>query len=134
MKPTLALFASALLLPLSPSVAQEKPAEVVPALGEEASITFPSSSTIRTWKADKNHGIWIQDRAKNWYYATFAGYCENANFTPAIGVETRGASRLDRFATLIVGGERCPLSSFVTSAPPPSKKDKEAAKKAQPKN
>lgn len=49
----------------------------------------------------------------------------------ALGVETRGISRLDKFGTLIVRGERCQLTSFVTSAPPPSKKDSKAAEEAQ---
>ena len=119
----LALSLAAMLLPLSAAAATE-PAEEPRALGVEASIVFPSDSSIRTWRADRGRGIWIQDRKGDWYYGTFAGYCRDVDFAQAIGVETRGASRLDRFAAIIVRGERCPLSSFVTSAPPPSKRDK----------
>ena len=119
----LALSLAALLLPLSAAAAIE-PAEEPRALGVEASIVFPSDSSIRNWRADRGRGIWIQDRKGDWYYGTFAGYCRDVDFAQAIGVETRGASRLDRFAAIIVRGERCPLSSFVTSAPPPSKRDK----------
>jgi len=119
----LALSLAAMLLPLSAAAATE-PAEEPRALGVEASIVFPSDSSIRNWRADRGRGIWIQDRKGDWYYGTFAGYCRDVDFAQAIGVETRGASRLDRFAAIIVRGERCPLSSFVTSAPPPSKRDK----------
>src|SRR3546814_3849884 len=118
-----ALSLAAMLLPLSAAAATE-PAEEPRALGVEASIVFPSDSSIRNWRADRGRGIWIQDRKGDWYYGTFAGYCRDVDFAQAIGVETRGASRLARFAAIIVRGERCPLSSFVTSAPPPSKRDK----------
>lgn len=125
----LALSLAALLLPLSAAAAIE-PAEEPRALGVEASIVFPSDSSIRNWQADRSRGIWIQDRRGNWYYGTFAGYCRDVDFAQAIGVETRGAGRLDRFASILVRGERCQLSSFVTSEGPPSKKDKKAAKEA----
>ncbi|QCB56810.1 hypothetical protein E5675_03285 [Sphingopyxis sp. PAMC25046] len=101
-----------------------EPTEEKRALGVEASIVFPSDSSIRNWQADRGRGIWIQDRQRNWYYGIFAGFCRDVDFAQAIGVETRGAGRLDKFASIIVRGERCPLTSFVTSAPPPSKRDK----------
>ena len=120
---TLALTLAAALLPLSIAAAAE-PAPEQRALGAEASIVFPSDSSIRNWRADDGRGIWIQDRRGDWYYGRFAGYCRDVDFASAIGVETRGASRLDRFAAIIVRGERCPLTSFVTSAGPPSKRDR----------
>ncbi|MDZ3830475.1 MAG: DUF6491 family protein [Sphingopyxis sp.] len=91
-------------------------------LGEEASIVFPGDSSIRNWRADRDRGLWIQDRRGNWYYGSFLGSCRDIDFAHAIGVETRGTARLDRFSTIIVRGERCPLHSFVTSEGPPSKK------------
>lgn len=119
----LALSLAAALLPFSLAAAAE-PAGEPRALGVESSIVFPSESSIRNWQADGSRGIWIEDRRRNWYYGTFAGFCRDVDFAQAIGVETRGAGRLDRFAAIIVRGERCPLSSFVTSAPPPSKRDR----------
>src|SRR3546814_3855633 len=70
----LALSLAAMLLPLSAAAATE-PAEEPRALGVEASIVFPSDSSIRNWRADRGRGIWIQDRKGDWYYGTFAGYC-----------------------------------------------------------
>lgn len=119
----LALSLAAALLPLSAAAANE-PATDAPALGVEASIAFPSDSSIRNWQADRGRGIWIQDRQRAWYYGTFAGYCRDVDFAQAIGVETRGAGRLDRFSAILVRGERCPLTSFVTSAGPPPRRDK----------
>ena len=125
---TLALSLAAALLPLSAAAADEPAAKTTGAaareIGAEASIVFPSDTTIRSWEADRERGIWIKDRRGDWYYGQFAGICRDLAFANAIGFETRGTSRLDRFATLIVRGERCPLVSFVNSAPPPSRRDK----------
>ena len=126
----LALSLAAVLLPLSAAAAANESAKEPRALGVESSITFPSDSSIRNWRADRGRGIWIQGRGNDWYYGTFAGLCRDLDFAQAIGVETRGAGRLDKFASIIVRGERCQLTSFVTSAPPPSKKDRKAAKEA----
>ena len=131
MKKTLSLLLAAALLPLGAATASApQDAKAERALGVESSIVFPSDSSIRNWRADRDRGIWIQDRRGDWYYGTFAGFCRDLDFAQVIGVDTRGISRLDRFATLIVRGERCQLSSFVTSAPPPTKKEKAAARKA----
>lgn len=134
MKQKLALSLAALLLPLPVSATAEPapaPAKESRALGVEASIVFPSDSTIRNWRADRDRGIWIQDSRRNWYYGAFAGICRDIDFAQAIGVETRGAGRLDRFASIVVRGESCPLTSFVTSAPPPSKADRKAEREAE---
>ncbi len=126
----LALSLAAVLLPLSAAAAANEPATETRALGVESSIVFPSDSSIRNWQADRERGIWIQGRGNAWYYGTFAGLCRDIDFAQAIGFETRGAGRLDKFSAIIVRGERCQLSSFVSSAPPPSKQEKDAAKKA----
>src|SRR3546814_11380424 len=108
-----ALSLAAMLLPLSAAAATE-PAEEPSALGVEASIVFPSDSSIRNWRADRGRGILIQDRKGDWYYGTFAVYCRDVDIAQAIGVATRGTQRLDRFAQLIVRVERVQVTSFVT--------------------
>lgn len=122
----LALSLAAMLLPLSAAAAAE-PADGPRKLGEEASIVFPSDSSIRNWQADRDRGIWVQDRKRDWYYGTFAGFCRDLDFAQAIAIDAPGAGRLDRFATILVRGQRCPLTSFVTSEAPPSKTGKEAS-------
>ena len=130
MKQKLALSLAAMLLPLS-AVAATEPAEQPRTPGVESGITFPGNSTIRNWRADRDRGIWIEGRRGEWYYGTFAGFCRDLDFAQAIGVDTRGVSRLDKFATILVRGQRCPLTSFVTSAPPPSKDELKAAREAE---
>ncbi len=127
----LALSLAVLLLPLSAAAAATEPAGEPRELGVESSIVFPSDSSIRNWQADRNRGIWIQDRQKNWFYGSFAGFCRDVDFAQAIGVETRGTGRLDKFASIVVRGERCQLASFVTSAPPPSKAERKAEREAE---
>lgn len=130
MKPNLALSVAAMLLPLSAAAAAE-PAKDSRALGVESSIVFPSNSSIRNWQADRERGLWVEGRRGEWFYGRFAGICRDVDFAQAIGVDTRGAGRLDKFASIIVRGERCLLSSFVTSAPPPSKAERKAAREAE---
>jgi hypothetical protein len=125
----LALSLAALLLPLSAAAAIE-PAQTPRALGVESSISFPNDATIKTWQADDEDGIWIQARGRDWYYGKFAGRCRDLDFAHGIGIDNRGSSQLDRFATILVGRERCQLISFVTSAPPPTKAEKKAAAEA----
>lgn len=126
-----ALSLAAALLPLSATAAAEGAPQESRALGVETGISFPSNATIRTFQADGEDGVWIQDSRRDWYYATFFGPCRDIDFAQAIGVDTRGTSRLDKFASLLVRGERCAISSFVTSAPPPTKEERKAAREAE---
>lgn len=130
MKQKLALSLAAALLSLSAIAAADEPAAAPRPLNVETGISFPSDTTIRTFQADDEDGVWIQDSRRNWYYAKFFGPCRNIDFAQAIGVDTRGSSRLDKYATLLVRGDRCALSSFVTSAPPPTKAERKAAEQA----
>lgn len=123
----LALSLAAMLLPLSAAAATEPAPRP---LGVESGITFPGNATIRNWRADGDDGIWIEGRRGEWFYGRFIGTCRDLDFAQTIGVDTRGASRLDKFATIIARGERCPLVSFVTSAPPPTKAEIKAAREA----
>ena len=125
MKHKLALSLAAALLPLSAAAADEPAPR---ALGVESGIAFPGDATIRNWRADGEDGIWIEGRRGEWFYGRFAGFCRDLDFAQAIGVDTRGVSRLDKFAAIIVRGERCPLVSFMTSAPPPTREEAKAAK------
>lgn len=107
---------AALALPLlaSPASAEPTPREV----GVEASIAFPSNATIRNFRADSEWGVWIEDRRRNWYYASFFGRCRDIDFAQTIGVDTRGSSRLDRFSHIIVGQERCAINRLLTADKP----------------
>ena len=128
MKQNLALSLAALLLPLSAAAANEP--ETPREIGVEASIAFPAYGTVRNFEADGDDGIWIEDQHRDWYYATLVGYCPDLNFAEAIGIDTRGTSRLDKFGAVIVKGQRCSFTSFVTAEKPLPRKERLKAAKA----
>lgn len=129
------LFALALSL-VALSVAAKPTVHVWPELGVDASIVFPNYGAIRNFEADGNDGIWIEDQQRRWYYGEIMGGCQGLNFATGIGFDAGGSSRFDKFSKIIVDGDTCHLSSFVTSEKPLSRKErkrlaKEAAMKAK---
>lgn len=115
-KPVLMLLA--VVAALAPAQAKKTESYVWPELGVEAKIVFPNQGAIRNFEADGNDGIWLEDRQRRWYYADFVGGCQELNFAQAIGFDTRGSPSFDKFSTIIVAGERCPIASLVTANKP----------------
>lgn len=111
---TILIIASALIA-AAPAFAEAPPAE------KQASIPFVNHGTIRNFEAVDRDTLYIEDQNRHWYRAELMGYCPDLAFAQAIGVETRGPDTLDRFGTLIVRGQRCPIKSLVESGPPPKK-------------
>ncbi|MGN6277279.1 MAG: DUF6491 family protein [Sphingomonas sp.] len=94
-------------------------------LGKETSIPFVNTNGIYNFQPDGEHGVWLQDRQRRWYYARVLGPCLDLPSAIRIGVDTRfGGSSLDRTGTLLVDREHCPLSSLTTSNGPPPKPKK----------
>ena len=122
MQRKLALSLAAFLLPLAAAAADEpeKPREI----GVEASIAFPAYGTVRNFEADGDDGIWIEDQRRDWYYAKLTGFCPDLDFVQAIAIDTRGTSRLDRYGAIIVNGQRCAFTSFVTAEKPVPRKER----------
>ena len=97
-------------------------------IGKETSIPFANMGGIRDWRAVDDSTLYVQDIRRNWYLAKLAIPTPDLTFATAIGFETRGTNQLDKFGTVVVGGQRIPLTSFVSSAPPPVKAKTGAAK------
>ena len=114
MKTALMLAAALAALPVDASAA---PATI----GQEARIAFANNLNIRDFRADGRNAVYIQDRSRNWYRATFTTPCRELPFARSIGVDTRRDRSLDRYSTLIVSGNRCQLNSFVRVAAPRKK-------------
>lgn len=115
---------------VQPALARKPMAHVWPELGVETAIVFPNHGAIRNFEADGNDGIWLEDRQRRWYYAELLGGCQGLNFAQAIGFDTRGFSRFDKFSTIIVRDEVCPVASLVTSEKPLSRKQRMKMRKA----
>lgn len=103
------------LTAVTPALAAAQPAE------KQASIPFVNHGGIRNFDAVDQDTLYIEDQHRHWYRAELMGYCPDLGFAQTIGFETRGPDTLDRFGTLIVRGQRCPLKSLVESGPPPKK-------------
>lgn len=116
----LALAAAASFAAIA-AAAPPRPAAPPPPAGEEVSIPFVHFRGIQDFEADGENGVYLQDRSRNWYYAKLIGPCRELPWAIGMGVDTRGSPSFDRFSTLIVDHERCPLQSLVRSGPPPGR-------------
>ena len=101
-----------------PAAAEFKPIEM--------SIPFVSHGGIRDWRAIDHDTLYVQDIHGYWYRAELMSNCFDLPYAEAIGFDARGTDRFDRFSSVIVRGQRCPLQSFVASGPPPKKERKQA--------
>ena len=136
MKRTIILGLAALAT-LTQAWAGDKPKadDVVGLDSKEASIPFVNQrDAVRTWRADSDQGLWIQDSRNQWYYAKTVTPCTGLPFAVELGFKNRSLNQLNRDSEIIVPNEaRCPLISLRKSGPPPGKeRDKaEKAKAAQ---
>jgi hypothetical protein len=114
----LAMIASAALVAVAPASAEFRPIEM--------SIPFVSQGGIRDWRAVDRDTLYVQDTHRHWYRAELMTSCFDLPFTETIGFAAGGTDRFDRFSSVIVRGQLCPLKSFVASGPPPKKEDLKA--------
>jgi hypothetical protein len=96
-----------------------QPADQAAARPAEASIAFVDHGGVRDWQAQGDDKLYIQSSNGKWYLATLAMSAPELPYATAIGFETKGIDRLDRFGAVVVAGTRYPLSSLVESGPPP---------------
>jgi hypothetical protein len=124
-KMILAMVAAALAAPSAAAPAREAPA----AAREEVRIPFVNFGGVRSFHADDDDVVYLQDRSRRWYRAELIGNCFGLRWANRLGVDTRGSTSVDRFSTLIVDGERCQLSSLTRSEKP----ERRASKRKAPK-
>ena len=120
-KLTLALAAGVALA--SPASAKSRPAPE-PVIGQEAKIPFVNFRGIRSFHAEDDDVVYLQDYRRRWYRAELNGPCHGLNWAMRVAVDARGSSTFDRYGVLLVGDERCMLSSLTHSGPPPRKASK----------
>lgn len=106
----------------------EQAVQAEAAKAAETSIPFVDMGGIRDWQAIDDSALYVQDSRRNWYLAKLLAPCTDLTFATTIGFETKGVNRLDRFGAVVVNGQRCVLSSFVASGPPPAKNKAAAGK------
>jgi hypothetical protein len=88
----------------------------------EPSIPFANVDGIRDWSADGTKGIYIQSRNGQWYHASFMALCIDLPYAEHVGFVTEpGSGSFNRFSSITVHGQRCPVKTFAQSEPPRSK-------------
>jgi hypothetical protein len=118
-----------ILLPLL-AAAVAFPALAQPASdpNEQVSIPFANHRTaIRNFEAPSDDLLYLQDRNRRWYRAELAGACFDLKWAHSIGYDTRGRLSLDQGSQILVGRERCTITSLTRSDGPPRKLKKKRA-------
>jgi hypothetical protein len=83
-------------------------------------IQFADLGGIWDWRANGDHGIWVQAVNRQWYYGVFAGTCLGLNQAQRVGFLFGPAGQFDRWSSIIVPRQsRCYLRSFEPSGGPP---------------
>ena len=100
-----------------------------PGAPEQVRIPFANLGGIRSFHADEDDVVYLQDSRRRWYRAELIGGCQGLPFAYRVGIDGRGGTTFDRFSTLIVDGERCRLNSLTRSEPPQGLRAKNAKKK-----
>lgn len=72
---------------------------------------------IRSWQSDGRNALLIKSRQGKWYRATLMRGCD-ARFPIAIGFVPGPGGDFDKFSSVLVDGQRCPLRTFERVGPP----------------
>jgi len=87
----------------------------------DITIPFVNHGGIRDWRADGDHGLYVQDIHNRWYYAKLMSPCTDLPYAERIGFETRGVDTFDKFSSVVVRGQSCQVTDLAASAGPPKK-------------
>lgn len=117
-KLNICIAASLALLAVAPGSAQAA------AHRGDASIPFVGFGGIRNWTATDDSTVYLQASNDQWYEADLAGPCMGLPFAFGIGVDTRGSNTFDNFSSILVDGQRCPVTSVKKVTGPPARKAK----------
>tara|TARA_R110000868_G_scaffold18366_7_gene80917 strand:- start:626 stop:979 length:354 start_codon:yes stop_codon:yes gene_type:complete len=107
-------LALSLMLPATLATAKQQSAK-----SEQARIHFVNHGAIRDWQPDGERGLWIKANHRQWYYADLMFRCTGLDFVNSIGFDTGPAGSFDKFSSVVVDGQKCPVASVVKSDPPP---------------
>jgi Family of unknown function (DUF6491) len=100
--------------------APQPAAASAPTAAPEARIPF-AKTNLWNWQVVDDKTVLIQDQSRRWYKATLFGICTNLAFANRIGFDSNPGGTFDKFSSLLVRGQRCPLSSLVKTDPPAKK-------------
>jgi hypothetical protein len=93
----------------------------------EAKIPFANHGGIYTWQVVDDHTVLLQSQNRKWYRATLMSACFNLPFAETLGFESNADGSFDKFSSIKVHRQNCPLISLVETTPPPKKKTGKSA-------
>jgi Family of unknown function (DUF6491) len=89
----------------------------------EAQIPF-AKNAIWSWQVVDDKTVLIQTNSREWYKATLFGVCFNLSFANIVGFKANANGNFDKFSSIQLRDQTCPLASLVkTTAPPTKTKD-----------
>lgn len=101
-----------------------------PAAKPEARIPFADHHGISGWQVVNDRTLLIEGQNRVWYKATLMSSCLDLPFSEAIGFKTNPDGSFDKFSSIRLRHQTCPLISLVKTDPP--KKKATPAKPAKP--
>ena len=104
------------LLPACATVADPAPA----ATGEETYIPYANRDGITEWRRAGEDGIYARALTGGWYLVRLTGPCPGLRSELPLLFDTRGG-RLDRFSSIVVDRDVCPVESVTRLAGDPPK-------------
>jgi len=89
----------------------------------EAQIAFANHGGIYTWQVIDDRTVLIQSQNHKWYKASLLSPCFDLPFAERLGFESNPDGSFDKFSSIRVREQHCPLVSLVET-PAPAKKAK----------
>ena len=111
-----ARWPAVLLCMLAAAAAADSPTSAPAA---EARIPFADHGGIYNWQVVDNRTVLIQGQDRRWYKATLLSACTDLPFAERIGFESNADGSFDKFSSVQVRDQKCPLVSLVETAAPP---------------
>ena len=82
------------------------------AADNQASVPFVDFGGVQDWRVTNAGDLLLQGTAGNYYRAQLMGACPSLGSSMRIGIPGGAMDQLDRFSSIYVGGEPCPLKSL----------------------
>lgn len=120
--PALVLCMAATVAAADTPPASAAPTDASPASPPiEARIPFANHGGIYNWQVVDNKTMLIQAQSRKWYKATLFSACIDLPFSERLGFESNADGSFDKFSSIKVRGQNCPLTSLVETAAPAKK-------------
>ncbi len=92
-----------------------------PVTGQETAIHFANSGGIYDYRATDDLVLHVQSRDKSWYKVQLVGPCSGLTFATGIGFEADSSGDFTKFSKVVVGDQKCSVTSVVAIEGQPPK-------------